>query len=95
MGKGVNYSGAFNRKDTPLQQLPEKPVALNAKFFREIVRRIETIVPVESKDGLIKVTPPKDRSSPGLEITGEIIKLNACIDGSPGTISVIGKIDGT
>lgn len=93
MAKGVNYSGAFNRKDTPLQQLPEKPVALNAKFFREIVRRIETIVPVDSAGGLIKVKPPEDNASPGLEITGEIIRLNACIDGSPGTISVIGKID--
>ena len=95
MGKGVNYAGGFNRKDTPLAQLPEKPLALNAKFFREIVRRIETIVPTDAEEGLIRVRKPKDGSSPGLLITGEIIKLNACIDGNPGTISVIGKIDET
>jgi len=90
MGKGVKYAGAFNRKDTPLRQLPEKPLKLGANFFRELVRRIETIVPVDG-DG-IKVIKP-DGSAPGLKITldAETITLNVCSNGTPSTIEVFTK----
>ena len=93
MGKGVNLSGAFNRKDTPLGQLPEKPLALNANFFREAVRRIETIIPVQAKDSEdILVKKPEDTMSPGLEIrlNAQRFNLNVCSNGTPATIVVFG-----
>jgi len=100
MGKGVNLGGGFNRKETPLSQLPEKPLALNAKFFRDVVRRIETIVPTEDpnqdKDAIIRiiVSSPKG-GSPGLNISVEenlnVITLNVCSNGAPAEIAVIGK----
>jgi len=93
MGKGVNYGGGFNRKDTPLAQLPEKPLALNAKFFREIVRRIETIVPTEASPAVIKVRKPKDGASPGLEIVFDAkeVILDVCLNGQPSTLTVYAK----
>lgn len=92
MGKGVNLSGAFFRRDNPLSQLPEKPLALNAKFFRELVRRIETIVPVDGKE--ITVKPP-DAQSPGLTINlnAKRITLNVCNNGLPDTLVVYGPKD--
>ena len=100
MGKGVNLAGAFNRKDDPLRQLPEKPLALGANFFREVARRIETIVPTEDpnqeSDAILKirVTRP-DGNSPGLNIGIESnvreITLNVCSNGSPSTITVLAK----
>lgn len=96
MGKGVNLSGAFNRKDTPLSQLPEKPLAINANFFREVTRRIETIIPVQAKDNEdIIVEAPEDRMSPGLEIklNAQRFTLNVCSNGTPSTIVIFGPND--
>ena len=93
MGKGVNLAGAFNRKDSPLKQLPEKPLALGANFFREVVRRIETIVPTESETAVIKVRKPKDGASPGLEIhfAAKEVTLNVCSNGTPSTLTIYAK----
>jgi hypothetical protein len=102
MGKGVNLAGAFNRKDSPLRQLPEKPLALGANFFREVVRRIETILPVEDPDqepdALIKIIVKRPKgSSPGLVIAAETnieeTILNVCSSGVPSTITVLTKRD--
>lgn len=96
MGKGVNLTGAFNRKDTPIGQLPEKPIALNANFFREVTRRIETIVPVQAKDSEdIIVKAPDDTMSPGLEIklNAKKFTLNVCSNGTPSTIIIYGPQD--
>ena len=91
--KGVNLSGSFIRKDTAVQQLPEKPLALGANYFRELSRRIESIVPTETTKNapLITISKPSG-NGPGLEIDGERIILTLCIGGSPGKIEVIGRI---
>ena len=82
--------GAFRRRDEPLPQLPEKPLALNANFFREVVRRIESIVPRARQGGLIKVTKPQNGAEPGLfiELNAEIRTLNVCENGEPSTIRI-------
>lgn len=93
MAAGINMTGTFIRKDDPVSQLPEKPLALNAKFFRELVRRIETIVPKEDpEDPIIKVSVPDNKSSPGLiiKLDAEILTLNVCSGGNPATIKVYG-----
>ena len=90
--KGVNISGAFNRLDSPLQQLPEKPVKLSANFFRKILRRIETIVPTTQDDNsIIKVTKPKNGNSPGLIINAESIVMIVCIDGKTRKVELLGR----
>lgn len=96
MGKGVNYSGAFMRRDTPLEQLPEKPLKLGANFFRKLVRRIETIVPTQAEseggqDPLILVNP-NTGNQPGLVISASTIELDVCINGEPGKIQVVGRV---
>ena len=96
MGKGVNLAGAFNRKDTPVGQLPEKPLALNANFFREVTRRIETIVPTQAEDtDDILVEKPKNTAAPGLVIrlNAERFILNVCSNGTPATIVIFGPKD--
>lgn len=83
-------AGAFRRRDEPLPQLPEKPLALNANFFREVVRRIESIVPKARQGGVIKVTKPSNLAEPGLfiELNAEIRTLNVCENGEPSTIRI-------
>jgi hypothetical protein len=98
MGSEVNLAGAFNRKDTPIGQLPEKPVALGAKFFRELTRRIETIVPTQFPDNEdILVEKPKNTMAPGLiiRLNSEKFTLNVCSNGVPSTIIVFGPKDQT
>jgi len=90
-------AGAFRRRDEPLPQLPEKPLALNANFFREVVRRIESILPKARQGGLIKVTKPNNGSEPGLyiEFNATVETLNVCRNGNPEKIKVFVKSDTT
>ena len=83
-------AAAFRRSDEPSPQLPQKPLALNANFFREVVRRIESIVPRARQGGLIKVTKPQNGAEPGLfiELNAEIRTLNVCENGEPSTIRI-------
>lgn len=85
--------GAFRRRDEPLPQLPEKPLALNANFFREVVRRIESIVPIRGE--LINIEKPSNGSG-GLKISLNAstidlspVTLNVCSNGVPSTITVL------
>ena len=91
--KGVNLSGAFIRKDTAVQQLPEKPLALGANYFRELSRRIESIVPTETTKNVPLITISKPSGNgPGLEIDGERLILTVCINGEQAKIELIGRI---
>lgn len=82
--------GAFKRRDAPLPQLPEKPLALNADFFREVVRRIESIVPKAKRGGVITVKKPENLSEGGLiiDLNATTETLNVCTNGQPATLKI-------
>jgi hypothetical protein len=78
-------------REPRLQMLPDKDLKLTGSHFRRVVRRIESIVPiageritVEPIDSGYKITA--DLQTPELNI----ITLNVCVDGLPGTINVYG-----
>jgi len=52
-------------REKELRPLPDGSIKLGAEHFRRIIRRIESIKPVDSPDGLVKVKE-KDGSASGL-----------------------------
>ena len=68
-----------------LKLLPPGKIALGAKWFRDVVSRIEEIKPLAGR--FITTAETND----GIIINASsVIELNVCKDGNPITITVVG-----
>jgi hypothetical protein len=80
------------RNDKQLNEIPSGKIKMGREFFKNVRDRIETIRP-EAGD-YIRVEPQKGY---GLKISGnfEIVTLNVCVNGTPGTLDVLSPITTT
>ena len=80
------------RNDKQLNEIPSGKIKMGREFFKNVRDRIETIRP-EAGD-YIRVEP---QNGYGLKISGnfEIVTLNVCVNGTPGTLDVLSPITTT
>lgn len=90
MGKGTG-GGLYNREGE-LTMLPDDRLKLYAEFFRQLVRRIETINPVTDSDADEKVIVVEDNKANTkgrlIKFNGRVVELDICENGAPAKLRV-------
>lgn len=71
-----------------LPKYPAAPVKMGHEFFRQVRDRIETIAPIESKEGDAIKVKYEDGDGCKISLNAEIITITVCSNGAPFDIKI-------
>jgi len=68
---------------------PSAPVKMGHEFFRQIRDRIETIAPIESKEGDVLKVKYEDGDGCRITLDAEEVQITVCSNGAPFDIKLL------